>query len=283
MGRNSAAPFVALICRDLDSRLLRHAQPLSAGAEIIRHLQRIRSTVRNFIFCGNLESRCSAFSLAPSLGLVDIRFLPFAQIMLVLLGAVGWGRLLSRLPRPNLWLAAFCAGIVALALTRAAAVDSWIQWNYSGMESKPLWNSYRLVNEYLSGDENSPRVVYEHNEITNGAGSVRAFELLPYYSGRSTLEGLYMQSSPNSPFVFYIQSELTQTPSTPFSRYYYSRPDPEPRGRSSASVQRQPGYRGLRQYRQCAGLSRPITSLASPSRPTGFIASKNVPIPTWSR
>ena len=167
------------------------------------------------------------FSLAPSLGLVDIRFLPFAQIMLVLLGAVGWGRLLSRLPRPNLWLAGFCAGIVALALTRAAAVDAWIQWNYSGMESKPLWNSYRLVNEYLSGDENSPRVVYEHNEITNGAGSPRAFELLPHYSGRSTLEGLYMQSSPNSPFVFYIQSELTQTPSTPLSQYYYSRPDPD--------------------------------------------------------
>jgi tetratricopeptide (TPR) repeat protein len=166
------------------------------------------------------------FSLAPSLGLVDIRFLPFAQIMLVLLGAVGWGRLLSCLPRPNLWLAAFCTGIVALALTRAAAVDSWIQWNYSGMESKPLWNSYRLVNEYLSGDENSPRVVFEHNEITNDAGSPRAFELLPHYSGRSTLEGLYMQSSPDSPFVFYIQSELTQTPSTPLSRYYYSRPDP---------------------------------------------------------
>ncbi len=166
------------------------------------------------------------FSLAPSLGLVDSRFLPFAQIMLVLLGAIGWGRLLSRLPRPNLWLAVFSTGVVAIALTRAAAVDSWIQWNYSGMGSKPLWNSYRLVNEYLSGDKNSPRVVFEDNEITNGAGSPRAFDLLPYYSGRSTLEGLYMQSSLDSPFVFYIQSELSQTPSTPLSRYYYSRPNP---------------------------------------------------------
>jgi hypothetical protein len=167
-----------------------------------------------------------AFSLSPLLGLADIRFLPFAQIMLVLLGAIGWSKLLSRLPYPTLWRALFSAGVIALALTRAAAVDSWIQWNYSGMESKPFWNSYRLVNEYLSGDENSPRVVYEHNEITNNAGSPRAFELLPYYSDRSTLEGLYMQSSPNSPFVFYIQSELTQTPSAPLSRYYYSRPDP---------------------------------------------------------
>ena len=95
------------------------------------------------------------------------------------------------------------------------------------MESKPFWNSYRMVNDYLRGDANSARVVYEHNEITNDAGSVRAFELLPYFSGRSTLEGLYMQSSPSSPFVFYIQSELSLSPSSPFSRYYYSRPDPD--------------------------------------------------------
>ncbi len=167
------------------------------------------------------------FGLAASLGLADIRFLPFAQIMLVLLGAVGWGRLLSRLSRPNLWLGVFCAAIIALALTRAPTVDTWIQWNYSGMESKPLWNSYRLVNEYLSGDENSSRVVYEHNKVNDYAGTTRAFELLPYYSGRSTLEGLYMQSSSDAPFVFYIQSELTQNPSSPLSQYYYSRPDPD--------------------------------------------------------
>ncbi len=174
-----------------------------------------------------------AFSLAPSAGLVDIRFLPFAQIMAALLGAIGWGRLLSRLPRPNLWFAVFSAGIVALSLTRVAAINTWIQWNYSGMDSKPLSNSYRLVNQYLRGDQNSPRVVYEHNEITNAAGTSRAFELLPYYSGRSTLEGLYLQSSISAPFVFYIQSELTQTPSTPLSRYYYSRPDP---GRAAAHL-----------------------------------------------
>jgi tetratricopeptide (TPR) repeat protein len=167
------------------------------------------------------------FSLASCMGLVDNRFLPFAQIMLVLLGAVGWGRLLSHLPRHNLWLAGFCAGVVALALTKAAFVDSWIQWNYSGMESKPLWNSFLLLNEYLSGDENSPRVVFEHNAITNEAGSTRSFELLPYYSGRSTLEGLYMQSGLNSPFIFYMQSELTEIPSVPFPLYYYSRPNPD--------------------------------------------------------
>jgi len=167
------------------------------------------------------------FCMAPFLKLVDIRFLPFAQITMALLGAVGWSRLLSRLPRPNLWLAGFCTAVIALTLTKAPAVDSWIRWNYSGMESKPLWNTYLMMNEYLSGDENSPRVFFEYNDtITNNIGSSRAFELLPHFSGRSTLEGLYLQSGLNSPFVFYIQSELTQVPCSPFARYYYSRPNP---------------------------------------------------------
>ena len=45
---------------------------------------------------------------------------------------------------------------------------------------------------------------------------MRAFENLPLFSGRSTLEGLYMQGSPTAPFVFYIQSEVSTTPSCPF-------------------------------------------------------------------
>lgn len=166
------------------------------------------------------------FGLAPVFGLVDIRFLPFAQIMIVLLGAVGWGRLFSALPVSGLWTAGFSAAVIALALSRAAPVDSWIQWNYSGMESKPLWNSYHQVNEFLRGDANSPRVVYEHADIHNSAGTGRAFEMLPFFSGRSTLEGLYMQSSAGSPFVFYVQSELTNSPSCPYPDFYYSRPDP---------------------------------------------------------
>ncbi|MDR3568320.1 MAG: 6-pyruvoyl-tetrahydropterin synthase-related protein [Syntrophobacteraceae bacterium] len=167
------------------------------------------------------------FSLASSLGLVDARFLPFAQISLVLLGAVGWGHLLSRLPKPGICLTGFCAATVILSLASAPFVDKWIVWNYSGMESKPLWNTLRQVDDTLKGDENSPRVAWEHNDITNEAGTIRAFELLPFFSGRSTLAGLYMQSALNAPFVYYLGSELAETPSCPFEKYYYSRPDPQ--------------------------------------------------------
>ena len=166
------------------------------------------------------------FSLASSLGLVDARFLPFARISVVLLGALGWERLLSRLPKPGVCLCGFCAAAVLVALASAPAIDRWIAWNYSGLECKPLWKSFRKVNDCLKGDENRPRVACEHNEITNAAGTVRAFELLPFFSGRSTLGGLYMQSALNAPFVYYLRSELAEAPTCPLEEYYYSRPDP---------------------------------------------------------
>jgi hypothetical protein len=61
--------------------------------------------------------------------------------------------------------------------------------------------------------------MYEHSPKHEAAGTVRAFEALPLFSGRSTLEGLYMQSSLSAPFIFYLQSELTTTPSCPFPQY----------------------------------------------------------------
>jgi len=167
------------------------------------------------------------FSVGNMAGLVDIRFLPFAHVLLILLGATGWGEVLSRLRRPGL-----CAGIVILVIFAWAGMSlepagSWSRWNYSGFEAKPLWPPFSQVNIHVRGDENSPRLVYEHAEENNDAGTTRAFELLPHFSGRSTLEGLYMQSSLSSPFIFYLQSELSQSPSCPFSGYYYSRFDPE--------------------------------------------------------
>ena len=57
------------------------------------------------------------------------------------------------------------------------------------------------------------------------AGTIRAFESLPLFAGASTLEGLYMQSTISSPFVFYIQSEISQIPSCPLLPYHCGRLD----------------------------------------------------------
>jgi hypothetical protein len=162
------------------------------------------------------------YFVSPRLNLVDVRFLAFVQYFLAPLAAVGLGRLLEQAPAPARLLAPLVIGIAIIAwiVPQASFIPNWIRWNYEGMEHKPWWRYYIALSSIaMPGGPHSPRVVYEHSSLHDKAGTVRAFEALPLFSGRPTLEGAYMQSSPSSPFIFYIQSELTETPSCPFIPY----------------------------------------------------------------
>ena len=165
------------------------------------------------------------YLLGVRLGLVDIRFLPFAQGILVLLAAVGIGESLKGLKAIGLIPAAMLLLTFAGIARQSRLIEHWIAYNFAGFEEKSFWREFREVNRYLRGSVADPRVVYEHSARHEGAGTVRAFELLPLFSGRSTLEGLYMQSSITSPFVYYIQSEISQQGSHPLMFYNYPRFD----------------------------------------------------------
>ena len=159
------------------------------------------------------------------LGLVDIRFLPFAQGIFVLLAAIGVGESFKKFKAIALFpVAAIILTFINISW-QTKLIEPWINYNFSGFEEKPLWEEFSKVNSYLKGNEGDPRVVYEHSAKHEGAGTVRAFEMLPLFSGRSTLEGLYMQSSINSPFAYYIQSEISQVGSHPLMYYNYPRFD----------------------------------------------------------
>lgn len=168
------------------------------------------------------------FSVAARLHLVDIRFLSMAQFFTTLVAAAGAGKLWRALPR---W-SRLPALIVVAALTipwlawQQSYTRSWIGANYRGMEWTPLWRQYRILNAILAGGPNDPRVMYEHSVKHEAAGTIRAFEALPLFSGRSTLEGVYHQASPSAPFIFYLQSELSLTPSCPFPQYKCASLDP---------------------------------------------------------
>ena len=162
------------------------------------------------------------YFVVPRLNLVDVRFLAMAQFFLTLLAAVGLGRILTRLQLMLRLCAPLLIGalVIAWIVLQPSYIPAWVRWNYEGMEAKPWWRNYFIVNTIgLAGGPHSPRVAYEHSVLHDKAGTVRAFEALPLFSGRSTLEGAYMQSSPTSPFVFYIQSELSEIPSCPFLPY----------------------------------------------------------------
>ncbi|MBW2052177.1 MAG: tetratricopeptide repeat protein [Deltaproteobacteria bacterium] len=165
------------------------------------------------------------YLIAPKIGLVDIRFIPFGQVFLVLLGAVGAGRLLGLFRLKTIAALALAIGTVVWTAHQVHFIDRWMEWNYSGYESKQSWPAFKELNGYLKGTFNDPRVVYEHAAKTRSVGSLRAFESLPLFAGRATLEGLYMQSSLSAPFVFYIQSEISKIYSSPLMNYNYSRFD----------------------------------------------------------
>jgi tetratricopeptide (TPR) repeat protein len=183
---------------------------------------------RRFGFLFYLVAAATVFYLiAFKIGVVDVRFLPFGQIFLILAGAGAAGRVIGRLGARE--LAALSLALAAAVWTAhfERSISSWTRWNYSGWEEKPLWPAYQELVRHLEGDFGDGRIVYEHAARTNAVGTIRAFECLPLFAGRATLEGAYIQASPNAPYVFYIQSETSPDPSVPLSLYNYSRFDPE--------------------------------------------------------
>ena len=159
------------------------------------------------------------YFVAYRINVVDIRFLPFLQIFLMMVAAVELGRLVQVVRVQWLFPVALSAMVFVWVGYHEKSIKSWISWNYTGFEGKPLWPVFSSINSYLQGAASDPRVLYEHSSVHNDMGTVRIFESLPLFSGRSTMEGLYMQSSISSPFIFYIQSETSQEISCPLPDY----------------------------------------------------------------
>ncbi|KPK25477.1 MAG: hypothetical protein AMJ61_11855 [Desulfobacterales bacterium SG8_35_2] len=166
------------------------------------------------------------FVAAPRIGVVDIRYVPYGQLMTCLMAALflGWvaANFLARWGLSRILLIVLAAASIHWTDARLGPVRGWSKWNYEGFEAKKTWSLFERINKSLAGNLEDPRVVYEHIQDHNMFGSSRAFESLPLFAGRSTLEGLYMQASLSAPFVFYIQSMISQTSSQPFPQYNYT-------------------------------------------------------------
>ncbi|MFQ5930119.1 MAG: 6-pyruvoyl-tetrahydropterin synthase-related protein, partial [Acidobacteriota bacterium] len=162
------------------------------------------------------------FDIAYQLNVVDIRFVPFLQLFAVLIAAVFLGSLFQRFPIR--WSFSIATVLLAMAWAdyNSKTIRGWIRWNYEGFEKKPKWPALKEIGEFVEGTFEDPRVVYEHSAQHDQFGSVRTFESLPHFSGRATLEGVYLQSSVNSPFIFYLQSEVSKVSSCPLPDYHCS-------------------------------------------------------------
>lgn len=156
------------------------------------------------------------------LQLPDIRFIPFVQYLTAVWGAAFLAVVFNQ-KIIKLFLPLLCLKL-ALFLIQKNPTDAqhWAKWNYKGYENAPAWSIFKETNNYLKGTFSDPRVAFEHHDNNNTFGSTRAFENLPLFSGRATLEGLYFQSSLLSPFIFYAQSLYSKMFTCPFPDYQCS-------------------------------------------------------------
>ncbi len=159
--------------------------------------------------------------------MIDVRFVPLAQLSLALAGAAGLGLAIARLALADL----AALGLVLVAAVHADSssrfLRSWVDWNYAGLEAKELWPAWQELAQRLRGDAGMGRVAFEYGPVHERAGSIRMHETLPWFSGRSGIEGVYNQSSTTTHPVYYLISELFPSSPNPFRSRTYSRFDPD--------------------------------------------------------
>lgn len=164
-----------------------------------------------------------ALALAgPRLGLVHVRFVPFAQLALALLGGLALARLVAGLRASGAAALGLCLLAVVHGEAGSQVARAWVEWDFAGLEARPLWPAFRRLADTLRAGVGDPRVAVEYSREHEQAGSIRAYELLPFLSGRSTLEGVYNQASLSSPAAYHLASQLSPIAPNPYRSLEYS-------------------------------------------------------------
>jgi 6-pyruvoyl-tetrahydropterin synthase-like protein/tetratricopeptide repeat protein len=200
--------------REVLPKILLPAAPIAAlNALLIVVLPRPWNRPARYVLFG-IAVTAIAFYNATSVGLPEIRFVPFGQFLMVLLALDLLARpfafpKVAALPAIALPGLALVVGILAWVESVVGYIPSWIKWNYSGIESKPSYAVLAKIFDALRGTMQEPRVAYENSPSYEHFGSMRIFESIPHFANRATLEGLLLQTPVTSPFIYYIQSEIS--------------------------------------------------------------------------
>ncbi len=161
------------------------------------------------------------YFIFPKIGLVDARAIPQIILFLTILGSIYISSIISLSGRFITTLLTIPIILFSTYWTEQniSKLDSWLKWNYSSWSTKKLYPSVQAISKELNSDFSAPRVVYEHNQKNNEAGTPRVFEMLPYFANRGTLESLYTQATILAPMSYNIQALVSKSPSCPLTGY----------------------------------------------------------------
>lgn len=220
-GSSSNDPWEALLPRTL--------WPVLAGGVlalplVLRRPPRVVEPVRTALFFLIVAVLVLVFwMVADRVGLLDIRFLP----MTWLFGAIAAGWLIGTAlgmyfpnAKPSVLAVALLLAQLGWLAPLVHDAPEWARWNFSGSTDKPQWQALAKLFPAMSGQLDSPRLLFEHDPANQDLGSTRSLEALPLFlGGRPVLEGLYMESALLGPAVYQLQSEVSAHPSSPLSRF----------------------------------------------------------------
>jgi len=161
------------------------------------------------------------FVNATEVGLPEIRFVPFVYLIVILLSVDLLARVLPLRIAPHLAAVALSAGLVAWTYAHVTFIPTWIKWNYEGLQRKASWPVLQGLMNTVRGTVRDPRVAYENSPLHDRFGSMRVFENMALLSGRSTLEGVLLQTAVNSPYIYWLQSQISKQGSGVIPGYSY--------------------------------------------------------------
>jgi hypothetical protein len=144
----------------------------------------------------------------------NTRFLPFFTMSNIFLSAYLLGIVLKKIKFSSLLSVLIAMSSILFINSQLKYIPSWVKWNYEGFERKEAWAEIKGLFDFLK-DLPYGRVMWEYTPEYDRFGTPRVLELIPMFSGKPTLEGLFIESALSAPFHFIIQAETTLTPTTP--------------------------------------------------------------------
>jgi len=104
-------------------------------------------------------------------------------------------------------------GVFAVRLPMQPKAAGWATYNYSGYEKKPYWKTYSLMMAYIETKPEGRYMIEQNHDALEKLGTTRAFELIPFWTKSSTMEGLLAEGAFTSPFHFTEQALISEKPS----------------------------------------------------------------------
>lgn len=169
--------------------------------------------------------------LSNNLKLVNIRFLPFIALYVLIIAGYGIGKFINIFrnykPIPTVLMLVCVYAIFMITKQNVILAPTWVKWNYTGYENKPYTEKFEEITEYIRSLPGNDRVGYEHSTTQENFGTIRTYESLYEYTGKATLEGLYLHTISTTPFIYYIQSEASEISTNIFTYLSYTHYDAE--------------------------------------------------------